>query len=550
MMVGLLLATFLLSTASLALFLWSMSRGLFGRGEAAGRVIFAEREVGLVEEPAEPAAEAALQGVMNRTGHTGEFSLLSPADVEERAMLDASSRLPVLVALASAVAWLVIASVFGLVASLKLHLPDWLTAQPWLTFGRIRPAHLNAVAYGWCSFAGLGVSLWLYPRLLRTPLVGARTATAGILLWFVGVTAGIWAVLDGRSAGLEWLEFPWQADVLLFAGGTLVGVALLRTLQRRTVPHLYVSVWYISAGLVWLPILLVVAKWPGLHFGVQQAAMNWWYGHNVLGLWFTPLGLAAIYYFIPKTIGKPIHSYNLSLVGFWTLAFFYSQVGGHHLIGGPVPSWLVTLSIVQSVMMVVPVLAVGINQHRTMWGHFGALRHSPTLRFVVLGGMLYTLASVQGSLQSLRVVNTTTHFTHFTVAHAHLGLYGFFSLVMFGAMYFVLPRVLDWEWPSARLISAHFWLVVAGFAVYFVGLSIGGWLQGVAMLDASRPFMDSVTVTLPYLVSRSAGGTLMTLGHLVFAMHVVLLLLRRGNRRGAALLRRPVPSARRMGVPA
>jgi cytochrome c oxidase cbb3-type subunit 1 len=198
----------------------------------------------------------------------------------------------------------------------------------------------------------------------------------------------------------------------------------------------------------------------------------------------------------------------------------------------------------------VPVLAVGINQHRTMWGHFGALRHSPTLRFVVLGGMLYTLASVQGSLQSLRVVNTTTHFTHFTVAHAHLGLYGFFSLVMFGAMYFVLPRVLDWEWPSARLISAHFWLVVAGFAVYFVGLSIGGWLQGVAMLDASRPFMDSVTVTLPYLVSRSAGGTLMTLGHLVFAVHVVLLLLRRGNRRGAALLRRPVPSARRMGVPA
>jgi cytochrome c oxidase cbb3-type subunit 1 len=357
----------------------------------------------------------------------------------------------------------------------------------------------------------------------------------------VGVSAGTWAVLTGHSAGLEWLEFPWQADVPLFLGGTLVGVSLLLTLQRRTVPHLYVSVWYISAGLVWLPILLAVAKWPGLHRGVPQAAMNWWYGHNVLGLWFTPLGLAAIYYFIPKTIGKPIHSYNLSLIGFWTLAFFYSQVGGHHLIGGPVPSWLVTLSIVQSVMMVIPVVAVGINQHRTMWGHFAALRHSPTLRFVVTGGMLYTLASVQGSLQSLRVVNATTHFTHFTVAHAHLGLYGFFSLVMFGAMYFVMPRVLDWEWPSARMISLHFWLVTGGFAIYFTGLSIGGWLQGLAMLDASRPFMDSVRITIPYLVSRSVGGALMTLGHLVFALHFALMLGRRGDRRGAALLRRPSP---------
>ena len=151
------------------------------------------------------------------------------------------------------------------------------------------------------------------------------------------------------------------------------------------------------AGLFWLPVLFVVAKWPGLHFGVQQAAMNWWFGHNVLGLWFTPLGLAAIYYFLPKVLGKPIHSYHLSLLGFWTLAFFYSQVGGHHLIGGPVPGWLITLSIVQSMMMIVPVVAVGVNQHRTAWGHLSALRYSPTLRFIVLGGMMYTLASVQGS---------------------------------------------------------------------------------------------------------------------------------------------------------
>jgi cytochrome c oxidase cbb3-type subunit I len=302
-------------------------------------------------------------------------------------------------------------------------------------------------------------------------------------------------------------------------------VPLILTMKRRRVKHLYVSVWYMGAALLWFPLLYAVANAPGVHFGVEQATMNWWYGHNVLALWFTPLGLAAAYYFIPKVLGTPIYSYNLSLLGFWTLAFFYSQVGGHHLIGGPVPTWLITLSIVQSMMMFVPVFAVAVNQHMTVVGHFRALRYSPTLRFVVLGAMMYTLASLQGSIEALRSVNTITHFTHFTVAHAHLGLYGFFAMVMFGSIYFIMPRVLGREWPSAALISWHFWLVACGFAVYFIGLSIGGWLQGLAMLDAKQPFMASVAVTLPYLESRSLGGGLMTLGHLVFGTHFFLMML-------------------------
>ncbi len=539
--VGLLVITFLASLGGLGLFIHSMANGLFGTGADASRVIFGRQEVGLAEEPAgNPDGQRGLQETMNHTGSTGEFSILTDVEAEERRAQDASGRLPVLLCLGFAVAWLVLASAFGLLASLKLHWPDLLVTPAWLTFGRIRPAHLNAVAYGWCSLAAFGVALWLMPRLLRTPLVGSKTAAAGATLWGLGVTAGIIAVLTGHSTGLEWLEFPWQCDVPLVIGGTLMGVTLLRTLRARRVEHLYVSVWYIAAGLVWLPILITVANWPGVHFGVQQAAMNWWYGHNVLGLWFTPIGLAAVYYFIPKVLGKPIHSYNLSLVGFWTLAFFYSQVGGHHLIGGPVPGWLVSLSIVQSMMMVIPVTAVAINQHRTSWGHLGALRYSPTLRFVVTGGVMYTLASVQGSLEALRTVNQVTHFTHFTVAHAHLGLYGFFSMVMFGAIYFMLPRVLEWEWPSRRLISAHFWLVMVGFGVYFIGLSIGGWLQGLAMLDAARPFMDSVNITKPYLLSRSVGGAMMTLGHLVFAVHVALMFTRRGTARtGATLLQMP-----------
>ena len=521
--VVLLLASFVLSLGGLFVFIASMTRGLFGTPEEGSRVIFAPDEENTSEEPAASAAnQARLQTEMRGARTSPE---MSTADLAARIQADQSSAGPVLLCLSFAVLWLMLGSFAGFTSSLKLHLPDWLDGAAWLTFGRIRPAHLNAVIYGWSSLAGVGVALWLIPRLLKTELVGGRYAVAGAVLWNVGVVGGIAAILAGHSTGLEWLEFPLAPACLLTVGGALMGVPLILTMKRRRVKHLYVSVWYLGAALLWFPLLYAVANAPGVHFGVEQATMNWWYGHNVLALWFTPLGLAAAYYFIPKVLGTPIYSYNLSLLGFWTLAFFYSQVGGHHLIGGPVPTWLITLSIVQSMMMFVPVFAVAVNQHMTVVGHFRALRYSPTLRFVVLGAMMYTLASLQGSIEALRSVNTITHFTHFTVAHAHLGLYGFFAMVMFGSIYFIMPRVLGREWPSAALISWHFWLVACGFAVYFIGLSIGGWLQGLAMLDAKQPFMASVAVTLPYLEARSLGGGLMTLGHLVFGTHFFLMML-------------------------
>lgn len=532
--VAMLLGTFVLSLAALFVFIWSLSSGLFGDGTAAATAIFAAHEVGRVEDPAATAVQRG--GLQQAMAPAGGHSLAA-ADAAARARADQSSSLVVGVSLTLAVVWLILASLAGMVSSIKLHAPDWWVGYEWLTFGRIRPMHLNMVAYGWCSLAGIGVALWLIPRLLKTELVGARYAIAGGALWSTGVFAGTVAVAMGLSDGLEWLEFPWQVDILLVMAGGLVGVPLWLTLLRRKVPHLYVSVWYIAAGLLWLPALFLIGNWPGLHFGVQQASMNWWFGHNVLGLWFTPIGLAAAYYFIPKVLGKPIYSYNLSLLGFWSLAFFYSQVGGHHLIGGPVPSWLITISIVQSVMMVVPVFAVAVNQHMTVLGNFRALAYSPTLRFIVLGAMMYTAASVQGSLEALRSVNTVTHFTHYTVAHAHLGLYGFFSMVMFGSIYFIMPRVMKWEWPYPKLISLHFWLVLIGFAIYFIWLSIGGWLQGLAMLDGATPFLQSMTLTLPYLEARSVGGGLMTLGHIVFGIHFFAMGWKFGPRRlGAALL--------------
>lgn len=528
---AILLSAFVLSFVALLIFIRSQRAGLFDRSSRGAEVIFAPGEIGRIEEP---AATRSAQVNLQSTIDASSVVSTPPAEVREladRIRADASTAPLVFFFFCCAMLWLLVASAAGLTASIKLHEPDWMAQQAWLTFGRIRTIHLNAVAYGWAPMAGLGIAMFVIPRLLKTPLIGARFAFIGAVMWNAALVAGLGSIAVGINDGLEWLEIPWQIDILLASGGCLIGMPLVFTLVNRRVSHLYVSVWYIACALFWLPVLFVVAKFPGLHQGVQQAAVNWWFGHNVLGLFYTPLALASVYYFLPKVIGRPIQSYNLSLLGFWGLAFFYGQVGGHHLIGGPVPEWMITLSIVQSMMMVIPVVAFTVNQYQTLKGRLSALRFSPTLRFIGVGGLMYTATSLQGSLEALRSVNAITHFTHYTVAHAHLGMYGFVSFVFFGSMYFIMPRIASHEWPYPWMISVHFWLASCGLAIYFSSLTVGGWLQGQAMLDATRPFMESVALTLPYLKGRSIGGVLMVMGHLVFAVHFLALVLNFGPQR-------------------
>ncbi|SEF12547.1 cytochrome c oxidase cbb3-type subunit 1 [Burkholderia sp. WP9] len=533
---AILLSAFVISFVGLVIFIGSQRIGLFDRSSTGAKVIFAPGEIGRIEEPAGTASsQQALQGAVDAAG-TGTAAHGDPHEIAERAAADASTGPLIFFFYCCSMVWLLVASAAGLTASIKFHEPDWLTSQQWLTFGIIRTLHLNSVAYGWAPMAGLGTALFIIPRVLKTPLIGMRFAFLGAILWNASLIAGLGAIAMGFNAGLMWLEMPWQVSILMAVGGALIALPLLLTLVTRRVKHLYVSVWYMGAALFWFPVLFITAKIPGLYQGVQAGTMNWWFGHNVLGYFFTPLALASIYYFLPKIIGRPIGSYNLSLWGFWALAFFYGQVGGHHLIGGPVPEWMITLSIVQSMMMIIPVAAFSVNMYQTLKGHLSTFRYSPTLRFIGVGGLMYAVASLQGSIEALRSVNRIVHFTHFTVAHAHLGLYGFVTFVFFGAMYFVMPRITAREWPYPRLISAHFWLVSGGFALYFISLTIGGWLQGEAMLDGTRPFMDSVAVTIPYLKARSIGGAIMGLGHLIFAAHFIAMVLNFGPTRNQPAL--------------
>ncbi|SMF25480.1 cbb3-type cytochrome c oxidase subunit I [Pseudobacteriovorax antillogorgiicola] len=464
--------------------------------------------------------------IFDRGGLNHRESMDASKDSSAWKNLDISTRTPVIYCLFMACFWLLIGSIAGLIASIKLHEPDFLISEAALTFGRMRTFHLNAVAYGWLSLGVIGIATWLMPRLVHAPIPFSRLIFFGGLSWNVALTFGLASILLGYSEGVEWLEFPFWVDLIIALSGALIAVPVLISIIRSKVRHLYVSVWYILASLLWFPILFFIGNLPHIHEGVEHALVNWWFAHNVLGLWFTPMSIGIAYYIIPKIIGRPIYSYNLSFLGFWTLAIFYSNVGVHHLIGGPVPQYVVTISIVMSMMMLIPVISVAINHHMTAFRHLGAVRDMLPLRFVVMGAMMYTLASVQGSLHSLRALSRITHFTHYTVSHAHLGAYGFASFILFGACYFVIPKVLQTNWPYRRLISLHFWLALIGIAIYVIFLGIGGWLQGVKMLDANASFMESVLVTIPYLKARSFGGLLLTIGHMVFMIHFILILKR------------------------
>ena len=465
---------------------------------------------------------------------------ISPSSVEpvedkaERVEIDRSMRGTVLLFYGAAIAWLLLGSLFALITSLKFNIPGFAADTAAMTFGRVRPAHLNAVIYGWAAQAAIGTGLWLMARLCRVAVRHGGILYAAWALYNLGVTIGIYGILNGHGTSVEYLEFPRWASVVVFAGFALVAIWSVIMFRFRKPGHVYVTQWFILAAFFWFPWLYATANLIIFYLPVQaavQGPVNWWFGHNVLGLFFTPIGVGAAYYLIPKVIGRPIHSYYLSILGFWSLAFFYSWNGMHHLIGGPFPAWLISASIVASFMMVVPVVTTAINHHLTMKGHFGALRWSPTLRFTVFGAMAYTVASLQGSSMAIRSWNQITHFTHYTVGHAHIGMYGFFTMVMFGSMYYIVPRLVGWEWPSARLIRWHFWLSAVGIVLMFSVLSVAGLIQGFAMNDPAITFSSSTNYTKPFLWARSVSGLLLTGGHIAFAASFALILLRAGSRR-------------------
>ncbi len=444
----------------------------------------------------------------------------------EPTAIDSSCRLPLFTLFGGAAVWLVLSSVFGVMASIKFHSPGFLADSGWLTYGHVYPAWSNLLVYGFCISAGLGVSMWLLARLGNVPLAQPWLVVVGAKLWHIGVFVGLIGILCGDSTGFEWLEMPRYAAVILFLAFLLIALWGFVTCHARRERLLYPSQWFVLAALFWFPWIYSTANLLLLVFpvrGVVQASVDWWFSGNLLVVWLGLAGLAASFYFMPKLSGRPLQSHYLTLFVFWTLILFGTWVGIP--ARAPLPAWMPTLSSVATLLMLVPVLAVAVSAVQTLRGANVRCSGGP-LCFIKFGIGSFVLSGVMLAATAVPQVSRVTDFTWFSTAQTELRLYGFFAMTMFGAAYHILPRVAGREFPFSKLIRVHFWLGVIGTLLLVVPLAIGGVVQGLKLADASVAVVDVTKSTLVFLRISTTGDMLIALGNLLFLLNVIALPVR------------------------
>lgn len=425
-------------------------------------------------------------------------------------------------------AWLTIFPLVGLLVSIKFHNPDFLGAEPWFTFGRLRPVHVNGVIFGAFSTPFLGLLYYLVPRLAGRPMAGIRFSRWALWGWQLFIVTGTLSFLFGYNLGLEADEFQWPWNILRFIVLAVIGGQVLVTLFRRKEKGFYVALWYAVAALVWTLMNLVLGNvvLPYVPMsGISNAALHGLYIHYVVGLWITPAGLALMYYFIPLACENPLFSHALSKFGFWTIALLYPYLGTHHYLFSPIPWHNQTISIVTSMLLIIPVWAVVTNHFGTALGRWGAIAHgtdadSYGAKFLLLAVFYYLVGCFQGSTEALRRVQELTHFSDFVIAHSHFTVFGTFVVAAVGSMYYMWPRLTGRQLWSARMASWHFWLTVAGASVMLLGLSAQGFIQG-SMLEYGANFVDTVVEMKPWWVARTLAGATMDIGFLLMVINFI-----------------------------
>src|SRR5262252_7914882 len=420
--------------------------------------------------------------------------------------------------LVCATVWLLVGTAAGLLAALKLNWPDAFTVQ-WLSFGRVRPIHTNTVFWGWSSMALVGLSLYVVARTSRAPLWSPTLSRLALVLWNAAVVAGLLTLSAGVTRGpQEYREWIWPVALLFAAGLVLNGVTAYMTAATRRIPEFYISNWYILGAFCFLATILATGYIPLYQRGLGNVVVQGYFMHTGVGMWFTMLALGIAYYAIPRLLGRPIYSYALGVLGFWTNLLFYPLIGAHHFIFSPVPWWLQSTAILFSVGMMVPVWAGTGNLLLTFKGASGALQRSYALPFFVTGLIGYGLSSTQGTIEAFRTANIYLHFTNFTVGHSHFAMYGFITFIAWGAVYGLVPRLTGRE-PSPLAVGVHFWLALVGVLTYVIAISTAGILQGLAWV-AGQSFIVSVIAAAPMWLWRTIGGLLMIGSHVVFAVNV------------------------------
>ncbi|MDO8300387.1 cytochrome-c oxidase, cbb3-type subunit I [Lacisediminimonas sp.] len=438
------------------------------------------------------------------------------------------------------VLWGVVGMLVGVIIAAQLAWPALNFDIPWLTYGRLRPLHTNAVIFAFGGSALFATSYYVVQRTSQVRLFSDKLAAFTFWGWQVVIVAAAVSLPLGYTQGKEYAELEWPIDILITLVWVSYAVVFFGTLLKRRVPHIYVANWFFGAYILTVALLHVVnsavmpagmMKSYSAYPGVQDAMIQWWYGHNAVGFFLTAGFLGMMYYFIPKQADRPIFSYRLSIVHFWALIFTYMWAGPHHLHYTALPDWTQSIGMVFSLILLAPSWGGMINGIMTLSGAWNKLRTDPILKFLIVSLSFYGMSTFEGPMMSIKTVNALSHYTDWTVGHVHSGALGWVGLISMGSIYYLLPRLTGKkEMFSVRLIEVHFWVATIGIVLYIAAMWIAGVMQGLMWRAVNADgtltytFVESVKATYPYYVVRFIGGLLYLSGMILMGYNTVMTL--------------------------
>jgi len=436
------------------------------------------------------------------------------------------------------VVWGVIGMLAGVFIAAQLAWPALNFDIPWLSYGRLRPLHTNAVifAFGICGL--FATSYYVVQRTCQVRLFSDKLAAFTFWGWQLVLVAATITLPIGFTRGKEYAELEWPISILIAIVWIAYGIVFFGTLIKRRVKHIYVANWFFGAYIIAVTLLHVVnsASMPvslwksySAYSGAQDAMIQWWYGHNAVGFILTAGYLGMVYYFIPKQAERPVYSYRLSIVHFWSLIFIYMWAGPHHLHYTALPDWTQSVGMVFSLILLAPSWGGMINGIMTLSGAWHKLRSDPILKFMIVSLSFYGMATFEGPMMSIKTINALSHYTDWGIAHVHSGALGWVGFITMGSIYYLIPRLVNKrEMWSLRLIDVHFWIATIGVVLYITSMWIAGVMQGLmwrAMNDdgtLTYAFVESVKATYPYYVIRFTGGLLYLSGMLIMAYNTLM----------------------------
>ncbi|MBK1884352.1 cbb3-type cytochrome c oxidase subunit I [Luteolibacter pohnpeiensis] len=455
-------------------------------------------------------------------------------DAQIRAEIDRSLRHPVMFFMTSGAAWLAVSIVLAIISSAKVHSPGFLDGCPFLTYGRVFPAHMNALIYGWGFQAAFAAIIWLMARLSRQVCRSVGTILTAGHVWNFGVLLGMIGILSGHSTGVSWMEFPVFAWPVLLISYFIIVIWSFIQFRVRNADYVYISQWYLIAAMVWFPWVYLTANiliFVMTGHPVMDYAVDAWFKSALMFLFFVPVALGTAYYLAPKVTGKPIFSYSLAKLGFWSLAIIAPWAGLQKAVGTPIPYFLPYIGAAATTLLFLPALFNSVNLLQTTKQAKEIVSSSPTLRFTLAG--IVGLLILGFSAILLNMPSSTLPLTQFSLSgygFEILAIYGFFSFIMFGAIYFIVPRITRREWLSRRLISMHFFFSVYGIVFVALIAIFGGLQQGAGQEDWMHDWSSAALRARPYAVAITVAWSAILISNVFFFLHLTLMWLRLGRR--------------------